>query len=699
MPIQAQLDTGYPGQSAPLEGADESKSSGLTAAAMGSFIKSPVIGLVYKGLESNAGGTMVTQKDAQAKMKAQGYDSSVIPESGITSGALDVIMQRQSDIKVNESVAQRANLSGASRFVASLAGGLPDPSNVALMAFAPELKIGEAGVAARAAVGAAEGAGYTAGYVYGSQAINHTLGDADESSMQNLRTIIFGGVVGGGLHAGFGGKAPTMTKPDLRDTIFTAVQKAEDATGKGIITVDSGGLTKFGISQNAHPDVDVANLTQEKAAGIIKKDYWDKIGGETLPVEMQHTALDAAVNQGVENAKNWLRESGGDPEKFNYLREQQYRKLAQDNPAKYGQYLNGWLKRLQNVKDEPLLAPDQAPRVASVDQMGANVDELPAETRNAAGEAAVNQFLHDDEVNVDQVINKSLEEVWGVKPDSDFDPTGGTGPRSALTIEDEHEAHVNDITNQAYEDAGSGVQVRKLSGDDAFPSEEMPDQFTISHKGAEVGRMYGKYDEAAQHFRVENIHSSKGAGSLGTSMTRDVLKQLRDHYPDMRTIGGERISGARGNINADYARGTEVSISVRRRLQGDDTDLTKAIPQRNRGLVTANDNARIKLVKDTVAQVPKVASETDGPLTAAAKASTAEAVAEAKGIFESVRGPYVEDKALTPEQNAAAKEAHEAPLVAFKEQMSAMDEIAKEHEASAAAVEAAVRCASQLGED
>lgn len=591
MPIQAQLDTGYPGQSAPLEGADESKSSGLTAAAMGSFIKSPVIGLVYKGLESNAGGTMVTQKDAQAKMKAQGYDSSMIPESGITSGALDVIMQRQSDIKVNESVAQRANLSGASRFVASLAGGLPDPSNVALMAFAPELKLGEAGAAARAAVGAAEGAGYTAGYVYGSQAINHTLGDADESSMQNLRTIIFGGVVGGGLHAGFGGKAPTMKQPDLRDTIFTAVQKAEDATGKGIVTVDSGGLTKFGISQNAHPDVDVANLTQEKAAGIIKKDYWDKIGGETLPVEMQHTALDAAVNQGVENAKNWLRESGGDPEKFNYLREQHYRKLAQDNPAKYGQYLNGWLKRLQNVKDEPLLAPDQAPRVASVDQMGANVDELPAETRNAAGEAAVNQFLHDDEVNVDQVINKSLEEVWGVKPDSDFDPTGGTGPRSALTIEDEHEAHVNDIVTEAYK-------------------------------------------------------------------------------------------------NADP-----------RRLQGEDTDLSKAIPQPNRALVSANDNARIKLVKDTVAQVPKVASETDGPLTAAAKASTAEAVAEAKGIFESVRGPYVEDKALTPEQNAAAKEAHEAPLVAFKEHMSAMDEIAKEHEASAAAVEAAVRCASQLGED
>lgn len=591
MPIQAQLDTGYPGQSAPLEGADESKASGLTAAAMTGFIKSPVIGLAYKGMEAAAGGEMIPQKDAQAKLKAQGYDASMIPESGITSGALDVIMQRQSDLRVNESVAQRANLSGASRFVASLAGGLPDPSNVALMAFAPELKIGEAGIAARAAVGAAEGAGYTAGYVYGSQAINHTLGDADESSMQNLRTIIFGGVVGGGLHAGFGGKAPTMKQPDLRDTIFTAVQKAEDATGKGIVTVDSGGLTKFGISQNAHPDVDVANLTQEKAAGIIKKEYWDKIGGETLPVEIQHTALDAAVNQGVENAKNWLRESGGDPEKFNYLREQQYRKLAQDNPAKYGQYLNGWLKRLQNVKDEPLLAPDQAPRVASVDQMGANVDELPAETRNAAGEAAVNQFLRDDEVNVDQVINKSLEEVWGVKPDSDFDPTGGTGPRSALTIEDEHEAHVNDIVTEAYK-------------------------------------------------------------------------------------------------NTDP-----------RRLQGEDTDLSKAIPQPNRALVSANDNARIKLVKDTVAQVPKVASETDGPLTAAAKASTAEAVAEAKAIFESVRGPYVEDKALTPEQNAAAKEAHEAPLVAFKEQMSAMDEIAKAHEASAAAVEAAVRCASQLGED
>lgn len=605
MPISAQLDTGLPGQAAPLEGAEESKTAAFTATMRNAFITSQLIGPGYKAEQALAGGEIVPQADAQAKMKAQGYDGSVIPAEGITSGALDVMMQRQSDIKTNNSIIQRANLGTVGRFVASIVGGLPDPSNLALMAFAPELKIVGAGIATRAAVGTAEGAAYTGASIYGAQAVNHTLGDQDATSMDNLRSVLFGGAIGGGLHIGLGSAPPVvkgMTPEDLRNTIFHQVQQAEDATGKGTITVDTGGLTKFGISQKAHPDVDVANLTQEGAAKIIKSDYWDKIGGDHLSSDIAHTALDAAVNQGVGNANKWMLDSGGDPAKFNAYREAEYRRLAAENPAKYGQYLDGWLKRLENVKNEPILAPDQPPRVASVDQMGTNVDALPAETRAAAGEAAVNQFLRDGEVNVDQVINKSLEEQYGVRPTTDEDPTGGTGPRSALTLGDEHEAQVSSIETEAYKAA---------------------------------------YDKRNPPY-----------------------------------VGPER-----------------------RAPRGGDTDLAKAVPQPNSALVSANDNARIKLVRDTAATPAPAASETEGPLTAAAKASTADAVAEAKAIFTSTRGPYVEDKALTPAQNAAAKAKHEAPLEAFKEHMTAMDEVAKDHETSAAAVEAAVRCAAQLGED
>lgn len=609
MPITAQLDTGAPGAPLPLEGDDESKTAGLTAAANAAFTQTLGVTAIEKGLAAVAGGPMISQADAQAKMKAQGYDASGIPEGGVTAGALDVMMHRQSDIKTNENIAQRANLSGASRFAASIVGGLPDPTNLAFGALgklaAPVIK---GGLAVRAVGGAAEGAVYTSAQTYGTQEIGKGLGDADQSSLDNLRTVLFGSIIGGGLHVGLGGKAPVVKEvpgpADLREQIFSQVGKAEDATGTGVITHDTGGLTKFGISQKAHPDVDVANLTQEKATAILKSDYWDKIDGDKLPANIAHTAMDAAVNQGVDNAKAWLKESGGDPEKFNQLREAQYRKLAAENPEKYGKYLDGWLSRLQNVANEPILAQDAAPRVASVDQMGTNVDQLPPETRQAALETAVNQFKLDDDVNVDQVINKSLEEQYGVKPNSDFDPTGGdnrTGPRNALTLADEHAAEVQRIETEAFSRADP------------------------------------------------------------------------------------------------------------RRFQGADTDLSKAVPVPGRALVTQLDQDRIAAVKTAVATSAEAPADkggnaaavasAEGPLTTEAKASMTDAVKEAEAFHDNTRGPYVPDEKLTPAQNEAARVEHEEPQTAFEKEMAGHDEAISAHEEFAKSVEAAVRCAANLGVD
>ena len=38
---------------------------------------------------------------------------------------------------------------------------------------------------------------------------------------------------------------------------------------------DSGGLTKYGISQASYPNLDIKNLTVEQAKAIYKKNYWD----------------------------------------------------------------------------------------------------------------------------------------------------------------------------------------------------------------------------------------------------------------------------------------------------------------------------------------------------------------------------------------------------------------------------------------
>ena len=118
------------------------------------------------------------------------------------------------------------------------------------------------------------------------------------------------------------------------------------STLSGRVTVDDGGLTKYGISSTANPGIDVAGLNLDDAKGILKSNYWDAIGGDSLPAGLQQTALDAAVNQGVDNARRWIQLSGGDPAKFNALRRQQYEHLAAANPAKYGKYLKGWLARV-----------------------------------------------------------------------------------------------------------------------------------------------------------------------------------------------------------------------------------------------------------------------------------------------------------------------------------------------------------------
>ena len=61
---------------------------------------------------------------------------------------------------------------------------------------------------------------------------------------------------------------------------------------------DPGGLTKYGISQRAYPDLDIIDLTVEDAKAIYKRDYWDTIYGDLLPEGISTLVFDSAVNQG-----------------------------------------------------------------------------------------------------------------------------------------------------------------------------------------------------------------------------------------------------------------------------------------------------------------------------------------------------------------------------------------------------------------
>ena len=65
---------------------------------------------------------------------------------------------------------------------------------------------------------------------------------------------------------------------------------------------DLGGETKYGITKRFYPDVDIKNLTIEKAKQIYKDDYWDKNRIEEVPQELWHIYFDMCVNMGRRTA-------------------------------------------------------------------------------------------------------------------------------------------------------------------------------------------------------------------------------------------------------------------------------------------------------------------------------------------------------------------------------------------------------------
>lgn len=103
----------------------------------------------------------------------------------------------------------------------------------------------------------------------------------------------------------------------------------------------SGAPANFGINQRANPDVDVRNLTPERAAQLYKERYWDAAGVDNVPPEAQAAVFDAAVNQGPQRAAQWWAQSGGDLQKFNNLRLQHYRSLPD-----YGTNGRSWERRV-----------------------------------------------------------------------------------------------------------------------------------------------------------------------------------------------------------------------------------------------------------------------------------------------------------------------------------------------------------------
>jgi lysozyme family protein len=129
---------------------------------------------------------------------------------------------------------------------------------------------------------------------------------------------------------------------------------------------DSGGLTKYGISQKSYPDLDIRNLTEENAISIYKKEYFDpckidQISNESLALQV----FDFAVNAGNHRAIVILQSTVGviadgviGMQTLNKVNSGDYLNLYKQarinfyksiGVGKNAKFLNGWINRVNNL--------------------------------------------------------------------------------------------------------------------------------------------------------------------------------------------------------------------------------------------------------------------------------------------------------------------------------------------------------------
>lgn len=69
---------------------------------------------------------------------------------------------------------------------------------------------------------------------------------------------------------------------------------------------DGAGATNFGITQKSYPDLDIKGLTAEQAGAIYRRDYYDALQLDRLPLALAVATFDTAVNHGPVTAYKLL---------------------------------------------------------------------------------------------------------------------------------------------------------------------------------------------------------------------------------------------------------------------------------------------------------------------------------------------------------------------------------------------------------
>lgn len=160
--------------------------------------------------------------------------------------------------------------------------------------------------------------------------------------------------------------------PTDSEVIAGAASTKQQKRKVGFVDIkgDRGGVTKYGIAQNSHPDIDVAALDLSGAQDIYYREYWLAGVCPKLTPAVAIIHFDGCVNHGSGRARKFLQRSVGavedgaignktlaavasTPEEkiinsLSQIRTQFYRDIVNNDPSQ-SKFLNGWLTRISEV--------------------------------------------------------------------------------------------------------------------------------------------------------------------------------------------------------------------------------------------------------------------------------------------------------------------------------------------------------------
>jgi lysozyme family protein len=226
------------------------------------------------------------------------------------------------------------------------AAGMPQPKVVdaAIQGMAPAPAPAPAPMAAQTQLPENQGIGALPAPNMQGMADGGIAGYGDEDMMQSAEPVI---------RMSGGGYVPSFSKTGAVNAAFEAALEKTLKYEGGYVEDDAGkGPSNFGINKSANPDIDIKNLTKDKARELYKKRYWDAIGGDALAAKdpaLATVAFDTAVNMGVSKASQLIAKSKGDPAALLGMRQQHYDNLIKDNPKKFAPFEKGWKDRVADL--------------------------------------------------------------------------------------------------------------------------------------------------------------------------------------------------------------------------------------------------------------------------------------------------------------------------------------------------------------